>query len=237
MTLNVMTFNIQHGIDYKKKIGQIKEYCIDLDLMANVIKQLDADVCGLNEIYSICEGEVSAQTEKLGAKTNMNGIFGLAALIRGKKPYGNAVLSKSPIIKSEVTPIPVPNENQEPRSVLRCELANGLVVYQTHFGLSPEDVTLAADTVFSLFENEQKPAILMGDFNITPDNPVLLRLYNNPDITATDIFIKDKLSFPSIDPTKKIDYIFANKKVKVLNADIPDIVASDHRPVIACIEF
>jgi endonuclease/exonuclease/phosphatase family metal-dependent hydrolase len=52
---------------------------------------------------------------------------------------------------------------------------------------------------------------------------------------AAEGFCEDKLSFPSINPHCKIDYIFVSHDVEVENADIPDIVASDHRPHIATV--
>jgi endonuclease/exonuclease/phosphatase family metal-dependent hydrolase len=37
--------------------------------------------------------------------------------------------------------------------------------------------------------------------------------------------------------TRKIDYIFVSKDLKVPYSDIPDIVSSDHRPHVAAIEL
>ena len=50
---------------------------------------------------------------------------------------------------------------------------------------------------------------------------------------TADLFDEDKLSFPSDKPDRKIDYIFVSSDIEVENADIPPIVASDHRPYIA----
>jgi endonuclease/exonuclease/phosphatase family metal-dependent hydrolase len=46
-------------------------------------------------------------------------------------------------------------------------------------------------------------------------------------------FAEPKLSFPADEPTIKIDYVFVSPDVEILSADIPAIVASDHRPHIA----
>ena len=35
----------------------------------------------------------------------------------------------------------------------------------------------------------------------------------------------------------KIDYIFVTHDVKVINADIPPVVMSDHRPYVATLEL
>ena len=51
------------------------------------------------------------------------------------------------------------------------------------------------------------------------------------------LFEKELLSFPSDKPTMKIDYLFTSPDVKALQADIPAVVASDHRPYIALVEI
>ena len=76
----------------------------------------------------------------------------------------------------------------------------------------------------------------MGDFNVTPDNPLLAPIYARMRDTA-EAFDEPKLSWPSDAPTEKIDYIFVSPDAKVIAADIPAIVASDHRPHIAQIVF
>lgn len=232
MILKVMTFNIQHCLDYINRV-------IDFDLFGQAINEISPDICGLNEVRGRGQREdYTAQAEKLAALTNMHSVFGLAAMIRGTEPYGNALLSKTPIIKTDITNIPVPEDvpKAEPRSVLRCELANGLVVYQTHFGLSEKELELAADTAYELFVKETRPAVLMGDFNLRPDHPAIAKLQNHPDIISTDPLLEGKFSFPSDNPDRKIDYIFA-KNCKVFEADILPIIKSDHRPIIAKIEF
>ena len=72
----------------------------------------------------------------------------------------------------------------------------------------------------------------MGDFNVTPDDEVLAPIRERLRDTA-DLFTEEKLSYPSDAPEKKIDYIFVTPDIEVIGADIPEIVASDHRPHIA----
>jgi endonuclease/exonuclease/phosphatase (EEP) superfamily protein YafD len=38
-------------------------------------------------------------------------------------------------------------------------------------------------------------------------------------------------------PHRKIDYIFVSHDIEIISADIPAIVASDHRPHIAEVHF
>ena len=76
----------------------------------------------------------------------------------------------------------------------------------------------------------------MGDFNLMPDSPLLDPIRARMKDTA-DVFTSPKLSFPSDNPYRKIDYIFVSHDIKIVSADIPAIVASDHRPHIAEVYF
>ena len=88
-----------------------------------------------------------------------------------------------------------------------------------------------------LLENlPDEKCVLMGDFNVTPDNPVLDPIKEKMIDTAT-YFDEPKLTFPSIDPYKKIDYIFVSKDIKVNSADVPDLAVSDHLPHIVDIDI
>ena len=54
--------------------------------------------------------------------------------------------------------------------------------------------------------------------------------------TATAFENADAKTFPSDKPVEKIDYIFVSRDIKVLSAYVPEIIASDHRPLVAEIE-
>ena len=54
---------------------------------------------------------------------------------------------------------------------------------------------------------------------------------------TADLFGDEKLSFPSDKPRCKIDYIFVSPDIEIVSADIPEIIASDHRPHTAVIKL
>jgi len=54
---------------------------------------------------------------------------------------------------------------------------------------------------------------------------------------VADWFDRPLFSFPSDKPNVKIDYIFVSQDVEVVSADIPEIIASDHRPHTATINI
>ena len=79
------------------------------------------------------------------------------------------------------------------------------------------------------------PTVLVGDFNITPEDELLQPIRERMFDTA-ELIKEDLRSYPSDKPEIKIDYIFT-RGLKVTKADIPQICAADHCPYIADIEF
>jgi endonuclease/exonuclease/phosphatase family metal-dependent hydrolase len=113
------------------------------------------------------------------------------------------------------------------------DVAGGLNVLVSHFGLNPDEQENAVQTVIpNLPENR---CVFMGDLNMEPNNPILAPIMQKLYDTA-QLFSAPKLSFPSDAPRMKIDYIFVSHDLKVECADIPEIVSSDHRPHTATIE-
>lgn len=232
--MKIMSFNTQHCLNYIERK-------IDFEIMAKAIVDCDADIVGLNEMRGAGDHEeFTAQTEKLSELTGMKYYYFAPAIqIANRGPYGNAFLSKIPIVKAETVMIPDPNprmnkSHYETRCVLKAELEGGITVLVTHFGLNPDEQDNAVETILDNIPAEK--CILMGDFNVTPDAPVLAPIREKMKDTA-DAFESPKPSFPSVDPKIKIDYIFVSPDVEIVEADIPDIVASDHRPHTATVKI
>ena len=124
----------------------------------------------------------------------------------------------------------------ETRCLLKAtiDVGDGLNVLVSHFGLNPDDHQNAVKTIVSNLSVER--CVLMGDFNVQPDNPVLAPIRAQLYDTA-HTFASPKLSFPSDVPNVKIDYIFVSRDLAVSCADIPEVIASDHRPHTAMINM
>lgn len=227
--MKIMVYNTQHCLNYVTKQ-------IDFELIARIIREYGADIVGLNEIRNVGEQEdYQNQTQILsdlaGYKYNY---FAQAIKFSGVNPYGNALLSNSPIVQAQTFLVPDPPRQYkgyyETRCLLKAKMENGITVLVIHFGLNPDEQENAVKTVVEHLEDEK--CILMGDFNVTPDNPVLAPIRARMKDTA-DLFTQPLLSFPSDNPKVKIDYIFVSPDMEVIEADIPAIVGADHRPHIA----
>ena len=164
--------------------------------------------------------------------------------LHSKLPFGNAILSRYPITAFEKIQIPDPEVKDEDayyetRCVIKADIKineKDIVVFGSHFGLANSEKKNAVDTVKTLLDQCCKPHVLMGDFNMEPDDQKLKLIYDRMIDTAV-YFDEPKLSFPADNPRIKIDYIFISKGIRAINADIPDLVASDHRLVVADIEI
>ena len=232
--MKVMTFNIQHCLDYKKNK-------INIPLFADTIKSYNADICGLNEVRG--KGALfgyTDQTNSLGDALSYNRYFAKAIMVNGKGPYGNALVTRFPLKLTETIIIPDPvNRNEDGCFETRCVLkgiveAEGVTicVLVCHMGLEESERINAVKALCEIIDTIDTPIILMGDFNTTPDNSVLEPLYDR--LSDTDTLAENKgiFTYPSYEPEKKIDYIFYRgltcNCVKTINE-----VVSDHFPIIA----
>ncbi len=237
MKLRVMSYNICSGRDFTA------DRQINLQAAAAVIRKYDPDVVGLNEVRG--EGDdplFTAQAQILGEALGYCYAFGPAIRFPAG-PYGNALLSRFPILDAGVEIIPDPAEKNEPvyyetRAILRAsvDLPGGLTVLVSHFGLAEGERKSAVAARRALRRRVKGPCIFMGDLNMTPEDPDLAPVRELFEDTARAAE-EPLLTFPSWAPERKIDYIFTSGQFKALRAESPAETASDHRPYLAVLEF
>ena len=235
--MKVMTFNIQHAKNYIT--GKI-----DIEKMAETIRESGADIVALQEVYGKGEKPLfNGQAEEIAKLLGYNSYFAEAIYLKGSGPYGNAIISKYPIIEEKTVKVPSaerkPGRYFEDRCLAVCHIdtpMGKLSVFAIHFGLQPEEAVLCAETVCNEY-NKDIPTVLMGDFNLEPHDKLLDPVRNI--LVDTDTYYKGEsnLTFPSDKPEIKIDYIFVSSDIKVNDVTIPETVAADHRVIIADIEF
>jgi len=233
MKLKTMTYNILSGHNLKRELN--------LEYAASVIRKAQPDFVTLNEVRSHTQdiGPVN-QAHELGRLTGYFPIFARAIDILGGE-YGNAFLSRLPVLESEIIHIPDPERTgdyfYEHRCILRCVLLakdQKITVFSTHFGLAPSEQENAVSIILGLIEKEANPVLLMGDLNAEPDAPPLAPLLAALQDSCKGCSI---LTFPSDTPTVKIDHILHSAHFAVLDVNSMDTQNSDHRPLIAELEL
>ena len=232
--IKITTYNILHCEDWKKKK-------IDYAAFAEAIKGFDSDVISLNEVRGEGEREgYDAQARILSELTGYTAYFAKALDVDGKNPYGNAILTRLPMKSFETVPIPDPRpgytrRGYETRCILKAVTATDpeITFLITHFGLHGDEQQNAVCTVM---KNITSPCtVLSGDFNVTPENPVLAPIREKLNDTAA-LITGSALTFPSDKPDRKIDYIFAGSGFEITSCEVSDRVLSDHRAVSAELE-
>ena len=105
------------------------------------------------------------------------------------------------------------------------------------FGGSTKTRAIQAQVVLDAVRDTQTPFVVCGDFNIPPRG----RVYRMLSRELTDSFRVAGWgcghTFPARLPLLKIDYIWTNSQVRVLDAFVPNVRASDHRPYVADLSF
>ena len=124
-----MSYNIHHGRGTDDKV--------DLGRIAKLINDWSPDLVALQEVdNATSRSNFMNQTDTLASKTKMFSIFGKNIAVFGGE-YGNAVLSKYPIIHSENRKLPrIGNSEQRGLLAVWVQLKDNddlTVFISTHF--------------------------------------------------------------------------------------------------------
>ena len=241
MTFRVTTFNIQHGRDHNGE-----EEVIDIPMMARVADGTGASVFGFNEVRRGEAENVPGYPDTpaiLGELLGGEAVFGKAIEFGEHRAYGNALVSRYPILSAETVPIPDPDprtghDYYETRCVIKAVIDVGgapVTVLGTHFGLNPDERQNAADTVLRLAAETDTPVILMGDLNAVPADPVIKRL-SAVFTDAAKALGNEEDTFASDAPYERIDYIFL-RGLTPLEIHPVKQIASDHFALTAELSF
>jgi endonuclease/exonuclease/phosphatase family metal-dependent hydrolase len=233
MSLKVVSWNILGGKYLDAVIAQLKE--------------IDADIIGLQEIKEFIKGdhrENIAQT--IAQSLGYHFVFCESFIDdRHERNYslGNAILTKLPIDSSNCLSLSGVNQYQydamtEPRSACICNFkikGKNLKVINTHLGFSRESTltSIRKEQLHNLVELvDQDHVVLMGDLNSIPESEIVKTLNNlmintDSDLTKTTKIDDDVPGNPKV----RIDYIFVTKNLSHQNFQILPTEASDHNPI------
>ena len=244
-SLRVMTYNI-YGARATSPAN-----AADLDAIAEVIRRQNPDFVTLNEVdvFTNRTGKDVHHACDLAEKLGMEWHFS-KAIDRDGGEYGDAVLSKYPILEKRSYRLPCAAEQPgEDRSlcVIRVQIdGKDLYVASTHLDHLSGDASrlVQATEIRRIRDTElEGDLILCGDLNAIPSSNVIATMTS----FLTNTGPIDQYTFPSDDPSRKIDYImyapiehFGVQNCQVVSRgdqQVGGVDASDHRPVIADIRF
>ena len=223
MHVTVASYNIHkaEGLDRR----------VDLARIARVLRELDADLIGIQEIFR-------PQAVALAAELGMDMAMGITRLLRSV-PYGNAIFTRFAVHGSHAFDLTRPP--REPRGGVRLDTMVGerpLHIFNVHFGLKIRE---RAEQVEALVREQ----VLRGDL---PGSRVVIGDLNEWFPGAVGRTLRRELHGPRIRrthpaplPIFPLDRIYWDRG---LHADSFRVhrsqlarVASDHLPVVARIKL
>jgi endonuclease/exonuclease/phosphatase family metal-dependent hydrolase/multisubunit Na+/H+ antiporter MnhC subunit len=229
--VRVMSYNLHFGFDIRG--------WSDLEGIARAIEASGAEVVGLQEVSR--GWYVNGSTDMLAWLQRRLRMPHARFAGASDELWGNAVLSRYPIVASEVMRLPregVPLR----RNALGVELDLGagrgldVVVTHLHHEEGPEGARVRLAQLPPLLERlAGRPAtVLLGDFNAEPGSAELALVRG---AGLTDAFVAgggrpaDERTWPSDRPDRRIDYIWLSGDLAASGFAATPGTASDHRGV------
>ncbi len=201
-TIRVVTYNIHHGAGTDGRV--------DLNRVAGVLG--GADVIGLQEVdvHNARSGfadEAKAIGDRLGMRYR---VFGQTRSWFWFMRYGNAIVSRYPIVGSRNHALPRNPADSEPRKMLQADIRVGaevIHVFVTHLSLRQSERALQTAEIMRIIGGTSGRCILMGDFNALPPAAEIATVTR----TMRDAWalrgVGAGFSFSSWNPQRRIDYI------------------------------
>ena len=244
-TVRVLVYNIHAG---KDATG-----ADNLDGVTRVVRETGADIVLLQEVDRMTRRSRGVdQPATLAEKTGFHAAFGNTLHYDGGE-YGIAMLSRWPIERDTLVPLPIdpPQEraggSHEPRGALRAVIASpvgAITVFNTHLDPSQDDHwrRQEADRVHMLVNEARRAGAQLvvagGDFNSTPESAV------QHDVRAAglrDAWLEcgrgQGFTYPADSAVKRIDYLFLTGRIRCTAAEVVATRASDHRPLLVTLSI
>jgi endonuclease/exonuclease/phosphatase family metal-dependent hydrolase len=220
--LTVTSYNIHscEGLDLRVKCDRIAE----------ILTRTHADIIGLQEVRA-------GQEQEIARILGFHVLFARADHVGGYE-FGNAILSRFPIRRSDVYPLGVPHHEQ--RVCLHAEIAwpgeaGAIHVFSAHLGQNETERRRQAQRLASksILENpsfHNAPRILLGDFNEKSRNGVVNQSLANFQCATGR-------SWTAFFPIVYLDRVYISNDLKFHDFHIyrtgNALIASDHAPITA----
>jgi len=226
--VRIATYNIRHGAPAGR--------CSDLAGMQSAVASLDADVVALQEVdRHVVRSRFADQPRRLAEAAGLTPLFAAA---RGLGPigrYGNALLVRGDPRRVATLRLHAVGESRV--AVFAQVELDGveLTAVSTHLqnrrAGRPDEAPDQLRQVLDELGSWPRPHLLLGDLNLRADT--VLPVLEAAGMTA----IGSGPTFPADAPRLRIDWIavagLAEVGLRVGDVQVPDLRASDHRPIVA----
>jgi endonuclease/exonuclease/phosphatase family metal-dependent hydrolase len=229
--VKIVTYNVHkcRGMDGRTHVRRV----------ANVLGRIDADIVALQEVFASEQGRQS-QVEIIAAELGMEAAFGRTRYLDGR-PYGNAILSRWPILSW--SRMHLPWTRREQRGCLRANIDTPLGVIHTfniHLGTSFFERRHQIRAFLKeeyLHSDLSGPRLLVGDFNEWVSGLTTKTLQQKFESLNMQLHIRRKKSYPGLLPFLHLDHIYFERPLHIEMAELvrnrETLLASDHLPLVA----
>lgn len=226
--LRVATYNVHRAVG--------GDGVCDLERIARVIAEIDADVIGLQEID--CHAEDNPSGDQLARLAELTGMHGVAGPLvkRREVTTGNGILSRFPVTARRWIDLSV--EKREPRGALDVDLEapfGPLRVINTHLGLKYGERHRQLELLFAAVEAD-RPTVVLGDFNEWRWRAATLGRLSGVYGASPPL-----RSFPARRPLLALDRVYVHPREAMAGAQVVVTAtsrrASDHLPVRAILKL
>ena len=229
--MRIVTYNIHkaRGMDGRTSVKRI----------AHVLANLNADIIALQEVFAFCDSD-EGQVEALASELGLKAAFGCTRH-RGGRPYGNAILSRWPILESR--DMDISWQYRERRGCIRADLKTprgALHVFNIHMGTSYFERRHQVRSLLSskqLHEDVSGPRVLVGDFNEWIKGLTTRMLSEQFESLNLALHVRKRRSYPGLLPLMHLDHMYFERPLQVEKAELVRTrlskIASDHLPLAA----
>jgi endonuclease/exonuclease/phosphatase family metal-dependent hydrolase len=221
--VRVATWNIRHAAPAGRRVDHLG--------FAAAIATLDVEVLGLQEVdRRVVRSGFRDQSALAGRLTGMQDWFGRTRRLGGIGEYGNTLLTRTS--PAWVTRQRLPAVG-EPRGVIVARVPTSIgpvTVATTHLQNRrvgrPDEAPDQLAVLLARLDRFPGPQLLMGDLNLHPDRvEPIARAAGFTPVDSDPTFCADL-------PSERIDWLLLRGLV-ARRSWVPDLRASDHRPLVA----
>ena len=224
--LTIATYNIHGAVGCDRRFAP--------DRVAAVLQEINADIIALQEV-PLGGTKTPNVLRELQEATGFISAEG-PACDRPERRYGNAVLSRYPILS--LRSIDLSFGSREPRGALDADVnchGHMLRVVATHLGLRPAERRDQIRRLLQVFDTDEMPVILLGDINewfVWGRSLRWLVSHFQP--------VPAPRTFPSRHPLFALDRIWIRPRHRLVHVEVHATplarIASDHLPLVAHID-
>ena len=224
-TVKVLTWNLWH------QFGPWQER---QPAIAASLERLDPDIACIQEVW-VADGE--AQAETLAGRLGFHHVFSSQWPDESPEKFGNAILSRWPLRRTEWRPLPAPADANELRTVLMAEIdgpRGPIQVFCTHLNwrfdqsaVRQDQVRFIARFIDDCRPRDDFPPVFCGDLNADPVSDEIRMLTGKVAVPVDKLVFHDAWEVAGdggpgftwsnanpyaaldLEPDRRIDYVLA----------------------------